>query len=77
MIRRIVVAAVVLQWVWLPSAGLFAADARDLVAGAQKEGRLVVYSSTDTASAEPLLQDFKSLYPSIQVEYNDLNTTEI
>jgi iron(III) transport system substrate-binding protein len=47
------------------------------VAGAQKEGRLVVYSSTDSASAEPLLQDFKSLYPSIQVEYNDLNTTEI
>jgi iron(III) transport system substrate-binding protein len=47
------------------------------VAAAQKEGRLVVYSSTDSASAEPLLQDFKSLYPSIQVEYNDLNTTEI
>jgi iron(III) transport system substrate-binding protein len=47
------------------------------VAGAQKEGRLVVYSSTDSASAEPLLQDFKSLYPLIQVEYNDLNTTEI
>jgi iron(III) transport system substrate-binding protein len=47
------------------------------VPAAQKEGRLVVYSSTDSASAEPLLQDFKSLYPSIQVEYNDLNTTEI
>lgn len=46
-------------------------------AAAQKEGRLVVYSSTDSSSAEPLLQDFKSQYPGIQVEYNDLNTTEI
>jgi iron(III) transport system substrate-binding protein len=46
-------------------------------AAAQKEGRLVVYSSTDSASAEPLLQDFKSQYPGIQVEYNDLNTTEV
>jgi iron(III) transport system substrate-binding protein len=46
-------------------------------AAAQKEGRLVVYSSTDSASAEPLLQDFKSAYPGIQVEYNDLNTTEV
>jgi iron(III) transport system substrate-binding protein len=44
---------------------------------AQKEGRVVIYSSTDSASAEPLLQDFKSQYPGIQVEYNDLNTTEI
>ncbi|HEX9445299.1 MAG TPA: ABC transporter substrate-binding protein [Candidatus Binatia bacterium] len=46
-------------------------------AAAQKEGRLVIYSSTDSASAEPLLQDFKSMYPAIQVEYNDLNTTEL
>src|SRR5262249_24518135 len=46
-------------------------------AAAQKEGRVVIYSSTDSASAEPLLQDFKSQYPGIQVEYNDLNTTEV
>ncbi|HEY1269463.1 MAG TPA: ABC transporter substrate-binding protein, partial [Candidatus Binatia bacterium] len=44
---------------------------------AQKEGRVVIYSSTDSASAEPLLQDFKSQHPGIQVEYNDLNTTEV
>jgi iron(III) transport system substrate-binding protein len=47
------------------------------VAGAQKEGRLIIYSSTDSASVEPLLQDFKTLYPFLQVEYNDLNTTEV
>jgi len=46
-------------------------------AAAQKEGKLVIYSSTDSASVEPLLQDFKSLYPFLQVEYNDLNTTEV
>src|SRR4051812_36402265 len=55
----------------------YAADAPALAAAAQKEGRLVVYSSTDSASAEPLLADFRSQYPGIQVEYNDLNTTEI
>jgi iron(III) transport system substrate-binding protein len=65
------VAVIALQFV--VSASVYSAD----VPAAQKEGRLVVYSSTDSASAEPLLQDFKSLYPSIQVEYNDLNTTEI
>jgi iron(III) transport system substrate-binding protein len=77
MTRRILVAAVVLQLALILPVEIFPAESRDLVAGAQKEGRLVVYSSTDTASAEPLLQDFKSLYPSIQVEYSDLNTTEI
>src|SRR5262249_7935750 len=53
-----------------------AAHAADQAA-AQKEGRVVIYSSTDSASAEPLLQDFKSQYPGIVVEYNDLNTTEV
>ncbi|HEY6200677.1 MAG TPA: ABC transporter substrate-binding protein [Candidatus Binatia bacterium] len=58
---------------FLFSGAAYAADP----AAAQKEGRLVVYSSTDSASAEPLLQDFKSQYPGIQVEYTDFNTTEI
>jgi iron(III) transport system substrate-binding protein len=50
---------------------------KDIVAAAQKEGKLVVYSTTDSASAEPLLKDFKTLYPFLQVEYNDLNSTEL
>ncbi|GMV47246.1 MAG: hypothetical protein AMXMBFR66_26440 [Pseudomonadota bacterium] len=49
----------------------------DVIAGAKKEGKLVVYSTTDTASAKPLLDDFKALYPGISVEYNDMNSTEI
>ena len=58
---------------WVLSGAAEAADQ----AVAQKEGRVVIYSSTDSASAEPLLQDFKSQYPGIVVEYNDLNTTEV
>jgi iron(III) transport system substrate-binding protein len=54
-----------------------AAENSGTMPAAQKEGKLVLYSSTDSASVEPLLQDFKSLYPFLQVEYNDLNTTEI
>ena len=54
-----------------------AAETNSNAAAAQKEGKLIIYSSTDSASVEPLLQDFKALYPFLQVEYNDLNTTEI
>lgn len=49
----------------------------DVIAGAKKEGKVVVYSTTDTASAKPLLDDFKALYPGISVEYNDMNSTEM
>src|SRR3954447_15831983 len=44
---------------------------------AKKEGKVVVYSSTDAASAGPLLKDFQAAYPGITVEYNDLNSTEL
>ncbi len=50
---------------------------KEIVAAARKEGKLVVYATTDSASAEPLVKDFKSLYPFLQVEYNDLNSTEL
>jgi iron(III) transport system substrate-binding protein len=48
-----------------------------VVEAARKEGRLIIYSSTDRASAQPLLDDFRRLYPFIQVEYNDLGTQAI
>src|SRR4051812_40519035 len=44
---------------------------------AKKEGKVVVYSTTDTASAKALIEDFKQLYPGIAVEYNDMNSTEV
>jgi iron(III) transport system substrate-binding protein len=49
----------------------------DVIAAAKKEAKVVIYSSTDTAAANPLLKDFQALYPGISVEYNDMNTTEI
>jgi iron(III) transport system substrate-binding protein len=49
----------------------------DTIAAANKEGKVVIYSTTDTASAGPLLKDFQLLYPGISVEYNDMNSTEI
>ncbi len=50
---------------------------KDIIAAAQKEGKVVVYSTTDSASADPLLKDLKTLYPFLQVEYGDLNSTEL
>jgi iron(III) transport system substrate-binding protein len=49
----------------------------ETIANAKKEGKVVVYSTTDTASANPLINDFKQLYPGISVEYNDMNSTEV
>ncbi len=55
----------------------YPAGYKDVIAGAQKEGKVVIYATTDSASAEPLLKDFKMLYPFLSVEYNDLNSTEL
>lgn len=74
--RMILLAAFFAMVLAQPGVGR-SAESRALIGGAKKEAKLVVYSSTDSASVEPLLQDFKSLYPFLQVEYNDLNTTEI
>jgi iron(III) transport system substrate-binding protein len=77
MTRFRVLLAVLVAIVFVKSGAGLAAESSDLVAGARKEAKVVIYSSTDSASVEPLLQDFKSVYPFLQVEYNDLNTTEI
>ena len=44
---------------------------------AESEGRLVIYSTTDEAVAEPLIADFRSMYPKIEVQFEDLNSTEL
>lgn len=77
MAKAMVLIAAFVAMVVIGSGAALAAESGALVAGAQKEGKLVIYSSTDSASVDPLLQDFKSVYPFLQVEYNDLNTTEI
>jgi iron(III) transport system substrate-binding protein len=47
------------------------------VRAAENEGRLVIYSTTDEAVARPLIADFQSMYPRIEVEYDDLTSTEL
>ena len=76
-IKQAAVFALVFGFVCFQSYRAEAAESSGTTSAAQKEGKLVIYSSTDSASVEPLLQDFKSLYPFLQVEYNDLNTTEV
>ncbi len=55
----------------------YPASYAETIAAANKEGKVVVYSTTDTASANPLIKDFHALYPGITVEYNDMNSTEL
>jgi len=55
----------------------YPADYAKIVEAAKKEGKLIVYSTTDAASSSALLKDFQALYPGISLEYTDLNSTEL
>ncbi len=44
---------------------------------AVKEGKVVIYSTTDTKAAGPLIKGFEAQYPGVKVEYNDMNSTEL
>jgi iron(III) transport system substrate-binding protein len=55
----------------------YPADYAKLIEAANKEGRVVVYATTDAAAANPLLKDFAALYPGVKVDYTDMNSTEI
>ena len=55
----------------------YPADYTAVITAAQKEAKVVIYGSTDTAAASPLIKDFQVLYPGVTVEYNDMNTTEL
>ncbi len=48
-----------------------------VVAAARKEGKVVVYSTTDSVAAQPLLKEFRARYPGVEVEYDDMNSTEV
>ncbi len=58
-----------------PPAG-YPADYQKIIDAGKKEGKVVIYATTDTKAVEPLLKDFEALY-GIKVEYNDLNSTEL
>lgn len=44
---------------------------------ASHEGTLVIYAATDARLVAPLIRDFESLYPDLQVEYHDMNSAEL
>lgn len=55
----------------------YQADYARIVDGGKKEGKVVIYGTTDSKAVDPLIKDFESVYPGIRVEYNDLNSTEL
>lgn len=55
----------------------YPADYNKIVDAAKKEGKVVIYSTTDANAANPLIKDFEALHPGIAVEYSDLNSTEV
>jgi iron(III) transport system substrate-binding protein len=55
----------------------YPADYANIVNAAKKEGKVVVYGTTDSKAAAPLIKDFSALYPGVSVEYNDMNSTEV
>jgi iron(III) transport system substrate-binding protein len=74
MARRALAAAVLLTLAASPS--VRATDA-GVVSAAEKEGKLVVYSTTDSAIVGGLIKDFGAAFPKIRLEYNDMNSTEL
>jgi len=48
-----------------------------IVEEARKEGKLVIYSTLDRPSAEPLLNAFRSKYSFINIQYVELNTIQL
>lgn len=52
----------------------YPANYGDVIAAAKKEGKLTVYTSTDSAQAKGLLDAFRKAYPGVDIDWNDLGT---
>jgi iron(III) transport system substrate-binding protein len=48
-----------------------------IIRAAEDEGKLIIYSNTDTRPASELIEDFRQVYPKIAIDYQDLNSTEL
>ena len=48
-----------------------------IIAAAEQEGQLVIHSTTDIGVAAPLIDDFQTLYPRIEVRYQDMNSNDL
>lgn len=70
--------ALALAWVCgLAAAQELPGDAGTPDAVAAHEGRLVIYAATDERLVAPLIRDFQTLYPDLQVDYLDMNSAEL
>ena len=54
----------------------YPASYETIIRAAENEGKLMIYAATDRVAAEPLIVDFRRMYPRIEVTYEELNTTE-
>jgi iron(III) transport system substrate-binding protein len=71
----LVVGSVVDAAAQVPSS--YPADYGKVIEAAEREGKVVVYSTTDNTAAAQLLRDFAELYPKVRVEYLELGSGEL
>jgi iron(III) transport system substrate-binding protein len=48
-----------------------------IIDAARREGKLIIYSTVDRPSAQPLLEAFKAKYPFIDLQYVELNSVQL
>ncbi len=48
-----------------------------IIEASRREGKLIIYSTVDRPSAEPLLNAFKTKYPFIDLQYVELNSVQL
>jgi iron(III) transport system substrate-binding protein len=50
---------------------------RKMITAAEREGRVVIYSTMDSAEATPLIAEFEVAYPGIEVLYHEMNSPDV
>lgn len=48
-----------------------------IIADAEKEGEVTIYSATETSKIQPLLDDFHKLYPRLRINYVTIHTLDL
>jgi iron(III) transport system substrate-binding protein len=76
-LRLAVAAAVAAGSAWAQVPPDYPSGYQKIITGGAREGRLVIYSSTDLSAAAPLVAEFEAMYPSIAVEYDEMNTSDV
>ncbi|MDC8785343.1 ABC transporter substrate-binding protein [Roseateles koreensis] len=49
----------------------------ELLKAARREGKVVVYATTDLSAVSGLIKDFEARFPGVHVDYQDLNSAEL